>query len=322
MGVEVSEQRDSERAEPNQRERFQKHRLMATNAPEKPEEAQSMLGQLKHEIQSGLHELQWREILLLGIGGGLLMPLSFLQAGVLSFTAGIIPVGAGLLIGRRVKGHYGLQGFVAGLVGALVSFLFLGGLIFLTPLGAGASSAINPSNSAQLSPIDIWLQLGGFIALSMLTFCPFGASMAGRTEQRNRQMREEIEQRGGQLERPNTVRNADDIRGMSLPQFGSYINTLFKKQGFTLKDYRFIDKDKHLDLWMEYEGEPWHLRLSVADKVAPGTIEGLNQELKRERCRKGIVITSTEFQPGALKSAKGRPIVLIDGLMLYEIAEK
>jgi len=89
-----------------------------------------------------------------------------------------------------------------------------------------------------------------------------------------------------------------------------------------LKDYRFIDKDKHLDLWMEYESEPWHLRLSVADKVNPGTIEGLNQELKREGGRKGVVVTSTEFTPSAVKSAKGRPIVLINGATLYEIAEK
>ncbi|HEY3227964.1 MAG TPA: restriction endonuclease, partial [Roseiflexaceae bacterium] len=97
---------------------------------------------------------------------------------------------------------------------------------------------------------------------------------------------------------------------------------VFTKKGFQFKDYKFIDKDKHLDLWMEYEGDPWHLRLTVADKVNPGTIEGLNQELKREDCRKGVVLASTEFTPGALKSAKGRPIVLIDGETLYEIAEK
>jgi HJR/Mrr/RecB family endonuclease len=75
-------------------------------------------------------------------------------------------------------------------------------------------------------------------------------------------------------------------------------------------------------MWFEYEAEPWHLRLSVADKVNPGTIEGLLQEMKREGCRKGIVLTSTEFTPGAAKSAKGRPVVLIDGPTLYEIAEK
>ena len=145
---------------------------------------------------------------------------------------------------------------------------------------------------------------------------------AGRTEQRNRLVREEVASRGGQLERAPTVREESDIRGMSLPQFGSYVNGLWKKQGFAFKDYRFIDKDKHLDLWMEKDGEPWHLRLSVADKVAPGTIEGLFQDMKREGCKKGVVITSTEFTPGATKAATNRPIVLVDGATLFEIAEK
>ena len=59
----------------------------------------------------------------------------------------------------------------------------------------------------------------------------------------------------------------------------------------------------------------------MADKVTTGTIESLLQEMKREDCRKGVVLASTEFQPSALKSAKGRPVVLIDGETLYEMAE-
>lgn len=320
MGVDVSEQREPERADAASG--AERARGRRSGAVEGAPVAQNPIARLIGEFQAGLRELQWRDVLLIGVGSGLLMPLSFLQAGALSFAAGIIPVGAGLLIGRRAKSHYGTQGFVAGLVGALVSFVFLGALVFLTPLGANAATNITAPGTAPLTPIAIWLQLGGFIAFSLLTFCPFGASMAGRTEQRNRQMRDELAQRGGRLERPGTVRSADDIRGMSLPQFGTYVSNLFKKNGFQFKEYRFIDKDKHLDLWMEHEGEPWHLRLSVADKVAPGTVEGLNQELKREGCRKGVVVTSTEFMPGAVKSAKGRSIVLIDGATLYAIAEK
>ena len=73
---------------------------------------------------------------------------------------------------------------------------------------------------------------------------------------------------------------------------------------------------------MEHEEELYHMRLSVADKVGTGTIESLNQEMKRESCRKGLVIASTEFMPSAAKSAKGRPIVLIDGETLYQMSEK
>lgn len=318
MGVEVSEQREPQEVETTREgDKIPNYRAAA------PLERPSPIAQLVSSTRTGIRELQWRQVLLFGVVAGLLMPLSFLQASTLSFVAGLIPVGAGLLLGRRVRGNYGLHGFVAGLIGGLLAFAILGALLFLTPFGVSAPSSLGTNPTApQLSPLDLWLQLGGFIAFSLVTFCTFGASMAGRTEERNRQARQEIDRRGGRLERPGTIRSADDVRGLSLPQFGSYVNNLFKKHGFQLKDYRFIDKDRHLDLWMEHEGEPWHLRLSVADKVNPGTVEGLSQELKRESCRKGVVLTSTEFAPGAVKSAKGRPIVLIDGATLYEIAEK
>ena len=321
MGVEVSEERETQGAEvKEQSSKTRDRRADGVGAPAPP---QGVVAQLVSDTRQGLRELEWLQILLFGVAAGLLMPLSFLQPGTLSFVAGIIPVGAGLLLGRRVKGHYGLHGFVTGLIGALIGFTLLGALLFFTPFGATAPSSIGATPGSPAIPLAaLWLQLGGFIAFSLITFCTFGASMAGRTESRNRQVRQEVEQRGGRLERPGTIRTADDIRGLSLPQFGSYVNNLFKKQGFQFKDYRFIDKDKHLDMWMEFENEPWHLRLSVADKINPGTVEGLIQELKREGCRKGVVITSTEFTPSALKSAKGRPVVLIDGQTLYQIAEK
>jgi len=287
------------------------------------EPRQSVVAQLLSSLRVGLGELQWREVLLFGVSAGVLMPLSFVQASALTFVAGIIPVGAGLLLGRRVKGHYTLHGFVTGLVGALVGLIVLAGLVFLTPIGASAPGALGANPGAPpATPLMLWLQLGGFIAFSLIAFCTFGASTAGRAEERNRQSREVVTERGGRLERPNTIRTADDIRGLSLPQFGTYVSNLFKKKGFQFKDYKFIDKDKHLDMLFEYEGEPWRLRLTVADKVNPGTVEGLLQEMKRDGCRKGVVVTSTEFTPGAVKSAKGRPVVLIDGPMLYEIAEK
>jgi hypothetical protein len=319
MGVEVSEEGKPQVAEAVQPDDPARGRQEASAAPAP---RQSTIGQLIEGLRAGISALEWRPVLLFGIGAGLLMPLSYLQAGLLAFVAGLVPVGTGLLLGRRVKGHYGLHGFVAGLIGALIAWTALGVMIFLTPLGRGAMVGLGSATTAGISPVGVWLQLGGFTAFSLITFCTFGASMAGRTEERNRQIRQEIETRGGRLERPGAIRTPEDIRGLSLPQFGSYVSNLFKKHGFQFKDYRFVDKDKHLDIWMEYEGDLWHLRLSVADKVTPGTVEGLLQELKREGCRKGVVLTSTEFTPGAIKSAKGRPVVLIDGQTLYEIAEK
>lgn len=315
MGVEVHEQRDSKNGADRPADKTQ------ASEPGPPERT-SWLSQGLGGVRDGFRSLEWRQVLLFGALAGVLMPLS-LSGGfgqILSFFAGIVPVGAGLLIGRRVQGNYGLHGFMTGLVASVISLAVLAFVIFYTPLGITAGGTVAPG-SPTLPPASIFVQLGGFIAFSLVTFCTFGAAMAGRSQERVRSVQREVDERGGRLERPSAVRTADDIRGLSLPQFGYYVNNLFKKQGFTFKDYRFIDKDKHLDLWLEREGEPWHLRMTVSDKVGPGTIEGLYQKMKDEGCRKGVVLASTEFLPTATKAAKGRPIVLIDGPTLFEIAE-
>ena len=322
MGVDVSEQ--PEQLEADSQSSAGKKRGQGTSMPaESPATDLPPVGrleQLRHELRTGLRELQWREVLLFGVLSGALMSLSFLQGSALSIVAGIVPVGTGLLLGRRVKSHYSLHGFVTGLIGAVVGALVLAALIFLTPLGGAMQNSLGPAASA-FTLLNVWAQLAGFTAFSLIAFCTFGTGMAGRTEERNRKTRDEVDTRGGRLEKPGVIRSADDIRGLSLPQLGSYVSNIFKKQGFAFKDYRFIDKDKHLDLWMEHEGEPYHMRLSVADKVSTGTIESLNQEMKREGIHKGLVITSTEFMPSAAKSAKGRAIVLVDGETLYQMAE-
>ena len=323
MGVDVSEQPEQSEAESQGPASKKRDRNQAASVESRATEIPPVgrIAQLRQELRIGLRELQWREVLLFGVLSGALMSLSFLQGSALSIVAGIVPVGTGLLLGRRVKSHYALHGFVTGLIGALVGATVLAVLIFLTPLGGSMQNSLGPAAST-FTLLNVWAQLAGFTAFSLIAFCTFGTSMAGRTEERNRKARAEVDTRGGRLGKPGVIRSADDIRGLSLPQLGTYVNNIFKKQGFTFKDYRFIDKDKHLDLWMEHEGESYHMRLSVADKVSTGTIESLNQEMKREGIRKGLVITSTEFMPSAIKSAKGRTIVLIDGETLYQMSEK
>ncbi len=270
------------------------------------------------EISTGLREIRWIIVLLYAIAGGVLMPLSLTAGGIAGFMAGIVPVGVGLLLARNVPGHYALHGFLTGTIASVIAAGMLWYFIFQTQFGVSGAGMVEPGTP----PWDAWMVLSGFFGFSLIVFCTFGASTAGRIEERNRALREEIKQRGGALERPGAIREPDDIRGLSLPQLGYYVNNLFKKQGFTFKDYRFLHKDRYLDIWLEYKDEPWHVRLSVADKVAPGAIESLLQEMKREGCTKGVVITSTEFTPGAIKAAKDRPVVLIDGATLYQIAEK
>ncbi|KAB8144541.1 restriction endonuclease [Chloroflexia bacterium SDU3-3] len=286
--------------------------------------ARLQLGDILPYLRQGFASLDWRMVALIGVGAGLLMPIVITSADILQLFAGIVPVGAGLIIGRRVKGYYGLHGFMMGLVSAIIGLATLYVLLFFTPVGASMEQrAITQGTPAPLAtPESQFVQFSGFVSVALLIFCSFGASMAGRSEERQRLVRAEIDARGGQLERAPAVREPSDISGMSLPQFGSYVNSIWKKQGFSFKNYQFTDKDKHLDLWMEHEEELWHLRLTVADKVGPGTVEGLYQEMKREGCKKGVVVASTTFLPTASKSAKDRPIVLIDGVTLYEMAEK
>jgi len=319
MGVNVSEQPESQSIDTAKATRKQREQGAEPALPEITQ-PQGRIAQLLASFRTGVRELDWGTVLLFGIAAGLLMSVAFLQGTTLSIIAGIVPVGTGLLLGRRIKQHYTLHGFMTGLVGGLTGSVALAALIFLTPLRAAMQAALGAA-SANFTLLQIWAQLAGFTFFSLVAFCTFGTSMAGRTEARNRALKAEVDTRGGQLARPGSVRGADDVRGLSLPQFGSYVKAIFTKKGFQFKDYRFIDKDKHLDLWLEYEGEPWHLRLSVADKVSTGTVESLLQEMKREGCHKGVVLASTEFQPSATKSAKGRPVVLIDGATLYEIAE-
>ena len=315
MGVNVTEEREEQAAEPA------KSAKAEPRAPTAPAAA-GWGQQIQRSVRDGFRALEWRTVVLYGIISGLLISMSFVRPSLgLNIVIGLVPVGTGLLLARRVQGYYWLHGFVTGLIGTIVAAISLASLIFLTPLGAQMQVELQ-QQGAPSTLLSTYSTAVGLTAISLIAFVTFGASMAGRTEQRNRAVRDEVAARGGQLQRPGTVREAGDIRGLSLPQFGSYVKNVFTKQGFQFKDYRFIDKDKHLDMWLEHEGEPWHLRLTVADKVAPGTIESLAQEMKRESCRKGVVLASTEFTPGAAKSAKGRPIVLIDGETLYQMAEK
>jgi hypothetical protein len=249
----------------------------------------------------------------------------FLANNVLQVLAGVVPVMAGLYLGRRVKGNYLANGIVLGVAG------FFFGLIIVFAYGLIGSAGVLPMPKLSLtqgqdpqtaSAGDLLFVYLTFSVFALIPFPAFGTVMAGRTEQRNRDLKKEVDDRGGKLERPGVVRTLEDLRGLSLPQLGSYISALYKKKGFEFKDYRFIDKDKHLDLEMEYSGERYLMRLSVADKVRTGTVESLLQDMRRREIPKGIVITSTEFAPEAAKAAAHkRNLIAIDGQTLFDIAE-
>jgi Restriction endonuclease len=301
----------------------QREKGAAEAAPEKkPTTPKVPLGQ---RIRDSLANIRWGETLLVALVMALAWCGLFLGSSVLQILAGIVPVMAGLYLGRRVKGDWLAHGLVLGFAG------FIFGLIAVVIYGLLGQAGIVPLPSLQLTPDgtttatglgDLLFFYTTFSVFALIPFPAFGTVMAGRSEQRNQQLQKEVAERGGRLEKPGVVRTVGDLQGLSLPQFGSYVLNLYRKKGFEFKDYRFIDKDKHLDLELSYGGEIYLLRLTVADKVSPGTLQSLVQDMKRRSIPKGLVLASTEFTPDALKAGKDRKnVLLIDGQTLFDIAE-
>ncbi|WP_129674784.1 restriction endonuclease [Candidatus Chloroploca sp. Khr17] len=276
-------------------------------------------------VVGSFKRVEWQQTLLIALMMAIGWCALFLGSSILQILAGIVPVMAGLYLGRRVKGDWLMHGLVLG-----VSGFFFGLIVVLIYGGLGEAGFVElPSLqiSPEGEPTQVTMQellffYATFSVFALIPFPAFGTVMSGRAEQRNRQLQQEVAERGGRLERPGVVRTLEDLRGLSLPQLGSFVLNLYRKKGFEFTDYRFTDKDKHLDLDMVYEGEPYILRLTVVDKVRPGTLESLIQDMRRRSINKGLVITSTEFTPDALKSGRDRKnIILIDGQTLFDISE-
>ncbi len=277
-------------------------------------------------LRQGLTELNWRLILIIASIMAITWCSLFLsQNQLLLILIGVVPVIAGMYMGRRVRDNLLLHGIMLGISGFLIGLVII--LIYSGLISAGIlpdfQARLEDSETAQaVDPIQLITIYLSFSAFALLPFPAFGTVIAGRAEKRNRELREQVEARGGQLERPSSVRTLEDLRGLSLPQLGMYVSNLFKKKGFALRDYHFLDKDKHLDLEMEYQDDIYLLRLSVADKVQRGTVESLAQDMRRREIARGMVITSTEFTPDAEKSARGRRnIVLMNGQTLFDVTE-
>ena len=315
MSVDTTpEQRDQSAGEP-------KKPIVAPEIKAAPEASQP----LAERLGLSFKQIDWRQTILIALVMAVAWCVFFLGPSLLQILAGIVPVMAGLFLGRRIKGEWLGHGLVLGVAG------FGFGLIIVLVYGALGQTGLVPLPVLQLQPDappapanlqELLFFYTTFSLFALVPFPAFGTVMAGRAEQRNRKLQEDVSERGGRLERPSVVRTLDDLRGLSLPQFGSYVLTLYRKKGFEFKDYRFIDKDKHLDLELAYESEAYLLRLTVADKVTPGTMQSLLQDMKRRNIPKGVVLTSTEFTADAAKAAAGRRnVVAIDGQTLFEIAE-
>ncbi len=276
-------------------------------------------------IVKRLAALNWRQVLIVALLTAAAWDALFLANNFLQILAGIVPVMAGIYLGRKITDDHLLHGVMLGLTSFAVGFLGViaygalgsAGLVPMPTLQLDAETPAAVATAADLNYVYLM-----FSIFALLPFPAFGTVMAGRSEQRNRQMQADIEARGGRLEKPGVIRTFEDLQGLSLPQLGSFVAALYRKKGFEFRDYRFIDKDRHLDIELEYEKQRYLIRMSVADKVRSGTVESLLQDMKRKEIGKGVVITSTEFTPDVHKSAAGRRnVVIIDGKTLFAMAE-
>lgn len=265
-----------------------------TAAPVKSKPRRTPIGQV-------LRELDWPMLLLVGVAGGALWTLLLLQGGALQLLAGLLPVTGGILIGRRITKYINWHAALLGVItaaAAVVGLLIMG---FVSNL-----------------PAEAWALVSVGI-VTLLPFPAFGVITAARSEERRREQRSVQQARGGSLDRPGRVKSLDELQSLSLPQLGGFVADLFRKHGFLVSDYRF-EKDR-LEFQMSYESEPWLLRVVTAEKVKPGVAQELAQRMKAEGVKKGVVITSMDFQDGAQRWAKDKPLVLIDGATLLSMKD-
>jgi len=297
-----------------------------TSVSKKEEKSSSRASLFDHVRAIEWSKIQWRVTLLTAIVMAVGWCSLFLMSNWIQFLAGIVPVSAGLFLGRKINHQVLLHGLILGVSGFLIGLLLCAiyAMIGSTGMVPMPRQLIDPAlPPVTLTPFGLIQFYVSFSLFAMIPFPAFGTVIAHRNEQRRREMDAQVTVRGGQLESAGVVRTLEDLQGLSLPQFGTYVRALFVKNGFNYKDYRFLDKDKHLDLEMEYSGDTYMMRLSVADKVRMGTIETLVQDMKKKHITKGLVVTSTEFTPDVQKSAKGRHnIVLIDGQTLFDMAQR
>lgn len=248
-----------------------------------------------------LRELDWSILLLVGIGLGVLWIFVIIDGGPLQILAGLLPVTGGIIVGRRVKTHIPWHAALLSLISTLAAML-AGTVLLLT-----RTTAVTVETAQVLGVAIITLPL--FPALGVIT--------SARSEARLREARKEQEKRGGRLEKPGRVRSVEDLQALSLPQLGGFVADLFRKHDFLVNDYRF--EKERLDFQVSYEGEPWLLRVMTAEKIKPGVPQELAQRMKAEGVKKGVVITSMDFQEGAARWAKDKQIALIDGVTLISM---
>jgi hypothetical protein len=265
--------------------------------------------------------IAWRPVILAGLLTGIVWAIILqIRNDNVKLFAGIAPVIGGIWLGRRVKdrglAHGALMSLFAVLAGLAIFIPVLLLTDFTSPLDNAAATAATASPTFLGSLISV-------LTLMLITLIPFpiyGVMLASRNQKKMSSFKEEIEKRGGQLQNPGRVINIDDLQALALPKFAKWVSSLFRKNGFTMDDYKFGKDVIDLYLTRTASEEKWLVRCTVADAIKPGMAQELAQDLRESEWTKAVLATSVNVQDAARKWAKTRRnIELLDGETLIEM---
>ncbi len=262
--------------------------------------------------------LLWRQLWIAGLLTGLVWCLViFAPFSYMIYLAGVIPIGGGIYLGRKIQGRALVHGVIFSLI-ATVTALAIGTLLIMA---FDLRPALSDPNQPVATKEGNLLTLVMMSAMTLLPFPAYGTVMARRGQERTQAMRDEMSSRGGQLERPGRVVSIEDLESLPLPKFGSWVAQLFRNNNFKLKNYKF-DKDV-IDLYLERNetAELWLVRCTVSESLKPGQVQELYQDLRdNPEWHKGVIVTPLKVQEGARKSAKSRPMLeVLDGETLLDM---
>lgn len=266
--------------------------------------------------------IAWRMLILAGLLTGaawaaiLLAPL-----GQLKLAAGIAPVIGGIWLGRRIKDRAFTHGFLMSLFAVIAALIIFTPILLLTDFTSPIETQAQPG-VATVAPTraDSFVSLLSLMLITLVPFPIYGVMLSARNQKKMSSFKEEIEKRGGQLQNPGRVINIDDLQALALPKFAKWVSSLFRKNGFTMDDYKFGKDVIDLYLTRTASEEKWLVRCTVVDAIKPGMAQELTQDLRESEWTKGVLATSVSVQDAARKWAKTRRnIELLDGETLIEM---
>ena len=265
--------------------------------------------------------IAWRPVILAGVLTGIVWAIILqINNQNIQLFAGIAPVIGGIWLGRRVKDRGLTHGLLMSLFAVIAGLaIFIPVLLmtdFTSPLDNAATTAATAPPTFLGTLTSVFILMG----ITLIPFPIYGVMLASRNQKKMSSFKEEMEKRGGQLQRPGRVINLDDLQALALPKFASWVSSLFRKNGFTMDDYKFGKDVIDLYLTRAESEEKWLVRCTVADAVKPGMAQELVQDLREGEWTKGVLATSVNVQDAARKWAKTRRnIELLDGATLIDM---